>query len=312
MSNTRLRPEGEEYERLTEGEIEHYRQIFADPLAQPTLIQATPPSWLLLEVRAAARVLAKTGATMEEHVVNRLKARPGVRMLSLGSGPGGFEMQYARQAPDARIHCLDLNPGLLEMGRARAASEGLAITFDAADLNRDELPAREFDLVYCHASLHHILELERLMAQIRRTLRPGGQLIVEDVVTMNGYAMWPETRKTARAMFATLPPRFRINHTAYARPSLDTELWEGDTSAASMECIRTEDILPLLGRCFQQEIYVPFYSLSRRFLDTMYGPNYALTEPLDRSLIDWIWHMDVHGLETGRLRPETFFGVYSL
>lgn len=312
MSNARLRPEDDEYQRLTEGEIAHYLQIFSDPRAQPALIQATPPSWLLVEIRAAEMVRAKTGATIDEHVLSRLNARPGMRMLSLGSGPGGVEIRYAREAPGARVHCVDLNPGLLEMGRARAAGEGLAMTFEAADLNRAELPAGEFDVVYCHASLHHILELERLMAQIRRTLRPGGQLIVEDVVTMNGYAMWPETRTLARAMFATLPPRFRINHTAYAQPAVDAELWEEDTSTTSMECIRTEDILPLLRNNFRQEIFVPFFSLSRRFLDTMYGPNYALSEPLDRALIDWIWQMDVHGLESGRLRPETFFGVYSL
>jgi hypothetical protein len=32
--------------------------------------------------------------------------------------------------------------------------------------------------------------------------------------------------------------------------------------------------------------------------------------PLDRAIFNWIWQLDMHYLAIGRLRPETFFGVY--
>jgi hypothetical protein len=34
------------------------------------------------------------------------------------------------------------------------------VRFSQADLNTVSLPKREFDLVFCHACLHHVLELE--------------------------------------------------------------------------------------------------------------------------------------------------------
>ncbi len=49
------------------------------------------------------------------------------------------------------------------------------------------------------------------MEQITRTLRPGGELITVDVVTRNGYRMWPETREVVHALWRTLPERFRLN-----------------------------------------------------------------------------------------------------
>ena len=57
-------------------------------------------------------------------------------LLSLGSGPGGVEMVFARECPEADYVCMDVNAGLLALGRERAAAEGLAATFDAIDLAR--------------------------------------------------------------------------------------------------------------------------------------------------------------------------------
>ncbi|PYS67056.1 MAG: hypothetical protein DMF73_20225 [Acidobacteria bacterium] len=107
-----------------------------------------------------------------------------------------------------------------------------------------------------------------------------------------------------------LPEKFRLNHTAYAEPRIDEQIWEADTSEHGMECIRSEEILPTLAQMFTVECFVPFFSLSRRFFDTMYGPNYDLNVALDKALLNWIWELDVYYLSTEQLRPETFFGIY--
>ena len=87
-------------------------------------------------------------------------------MLSLGSGPGGLEIAFAREVPHSFIQCFDLNPDLVELGRQRASSERLNVDFQIADLNRIDLPRRDYDIVFCHASLHHVLELERIAMEI--------------------------------------------------------------------------------------------------------------------------------------------------
>lgn len=306
----RLTPGTREYDEHLRGEIAFYAQIYTEGGGQTTLLEPAPSSWEEVQVRQADLIRTATGQDMPGHVTTRLAARPGVRMLSLGSGPGGLEFSFAEGAPQARITCLDINRVLVEIGQQRAGELGRDVQFEVADLNTVVLPPRAFDLVFCHASLHHIIELERLMEQITRTLRPDGELITVDVVTRNGYRMWPETREVVQGLWRTLPERFRINHTAYPEARVDSDIWEMDTSAGSMECIRSEDILPVLAQSFTPTAFVPFLSIGRRFLDPMYGPNYDLAAPLDKALFDWLWELDRHYIVSRQLRPETFFGIY--
>jgi ubiquinone/menaquinone biosynthesis C-methylase UbiE len=303
-----LKPGSRDYEGHLREEIDHYGRIFDSDEGKARLTQPVPEAWNEVERRAAEIVRASTGETPINHMLARMRTRPGFRVLSLGSGPGGVELSLADQCREAELLCLDVNPNLLELGRRRAEEKRLAVRFEEADLNGVELPANSFDLVFCHASLHHVLELERLAEQIRKTLRRGGELLTVDVITRNGYQMWPETRTVAAPLFRSLPERFRLNHTAYQTARVDDELWE--SGVEGMECIRSEDILRVLRGVFHESTFVPYFSLSRRFLDTMYGPNYDLARPLDRALLDYVWQLDRDFLEARRLPPETFFGIY--
>jgi hypothetical protein len=79
-----------------------------------------------------------------------------------------------------------------------------------------------------------------------------------------------------------------------------------------MECIRSEDILPVLRGRFSERAFVPYLSFCRRFFNSMYGPNYDLSRPLDRAILDWIWRLDHDAIARGALPPESFFGIYAL
>ncbi|HWC01072.1 MAG TPA: class I SAM-dependent methyltransferase [Bryobacteraceae bacterium] len=308
----RLRPGTRLYEKRTREETQHYSGVYSTGEAEAHLLEPAPAAWEEIQRRSAALLRRATGMDLTEHIVSRLTTRPEARFLSLGSGAGGVEMVFAREAPGTQFLCLDLNQELLRVGRDAARNEGLNMRFEPADLNTVNLPRAEFDLVFCHASLHHVLELERLAEQVKQALRPGGEWIVVDIITRSGYRMWPETRKVVRPLFRTLPAQFRLNHTAYLpERRIDREIWEGDTRAAGMECIRSGDILPVLRSRFRQVAFAGYQSIARRFLDTMYGPNYDLSQPLDARLLDWIWELDCHYVASGALRPESFFGVYA-
>ncbi len=186
MSNGRphdhLKPGTQEYSDHVREEIEHYGRIYQDRTARETLLQPVPSAWAEVESRSSALIRQSTGNDLVGHVVERLRDRPGARMLSLGSGPGGVELVLAGHIPETAIVCMDINPDLLQMGRQRAEELALNLEFVLADLNTVELPPAEFDMAFCYAALHHVIELERLMDQIGRTLRPGGVFITVDVV----------------------------------------------------------------------------------------------------------------------------------
>lgn len=313
LTEGRLRVGTDAYQRHTKEEIDHYRKLYEKADAdRERLIERVPGVWEEVHRRADERIRALTGNDMRSHVLERLQSRPGVRMLSLGSGPGGVELMFAREAPEAEIVCMDLNPDLLKLGRASAQGEGLPVRFEQADLNTVKLPPREYDLLFCHASLHHVLELEWLFEQMRGALRPGGEVIAVDVISRSGYRMWPETREVVRKIWATLPDRYRINHTGYREKRVDKEIWDLDTRTKGMECIRSEDIVPLLEKTFRRRAFAGYLSLCRRFFDTMYGPNFDLSRPMDLAFLDWVWQLDCYNIDTEVLRPESFFGIYSL
>ena len=300
------------YRRQIAEEVAHYSAVHAGATAAPAqLCEQSPRVWEEIQCRCLERIRQATGRDVVGHVAARLRSRPGASLVSLGSGPGGVELAIAREAPESRILCLDLNPAVLELGREEASREGLPVRFEQADLNTAELPEASFDAALCYASLHHLVALERVMRQIGRALRPGGELVVLDVITRNGFRMWPETRRVAETVWAALPERFRVNHSAYGQPRLDARLWQGDTRRTGMECVRSEDILPLLRIHFREIAFVPLLCLATRFCNTMYGPNYDLEQPLDRAIAGWIWELDVHLLDAGRLRSESFFGIYA-
>jgi ubiquinone/menaquinone biosynthesis C-methylase UbiE len=266
--------------------------------------------WAEAEHRASELIRTATGKSLPDHLRAALSAGPGTQMLAIGASGGALALDLLRDAPEAALVCIDANAEWLRPWNERARGLKLNAQFVAVDLDSIELEPRAFDAIVCHAVLYRTVELERVADQIRRALRPGGSVIIVDVVTRNGHAMWGETREVVRPIWKTLPAKYRLNHTAYTVPLIDDVIWEPDPIPSGVKFARPEDVLPVIEERFSAEHFVPYFSLCRRFFDSMYGPNYDLGMPLDRAIFNWIWQLDMHYLAIGRLRPETFFGVY--
>ncbi len=306
---------GSEYEERLRREIEHYTRVYEDDVSRQHLTQNVPASWNYIEGRAWSRIRdANEGRSSVDEVLHHLRRRGGGRILSIGSGPGGQELSMARSLRDSgtsyEFLCLDVNPQLVALGQERASAEGLNLSFGLQDINKVSLPEKAFDVVMCFSSLHHLLELEHVFSEISKSLHPDGELIVVDIVTRNGYLMWDETLKVVQTLWQVLPEPYKFNHTSYELPRIDREYRNLDYGADDMECVRSQDILPLLDHYFQCTTYVPYFSICRRFFDSKYGPCYDLTRPLDKAIVDFIWNLDVNYIEQHTLKPETFFGVY--
>jgi SAM-dependent methyltransferase len=295
----------DEYRRLVADEIAHFSGVYSDPTARAALEEPDPPVWLEVERRAGRIIRDLTGRHRRDHAESILRDCERPKMLSLGSGPGGWELSLAQLVPDAEITCLDLNPELLALGRERARALGCQVEFVEADLNFVELEPSRWDLVACRSSLHHVLALERLADQIHRCLRPGGFIWVDDVIAPNRMGLAPETREVVPALFRELPARFRRNHNS---GEIDEQILEPEQEG--MECIRSGEIVPVLDAQFARRWWVPRFSLCRRFFDPIYGYNYDLSMTEDRAIVDRIWQLDLASLASGALPPDSLFAIY--
>jgi ubiquinone/menaquinone biosynthesis C-methylase UbiE len=102
--------------------------------------------------------------------------RPFEHGLEIGAGTGYFCLNMLQLGLIERATATDISDGMLAALRSSAADLGLEA--DTASADAEELPFGDatFDLVFGHAVLHHVPDLERAFAEFARVLRPGGRL----------------------------------------------------------------------------------------------------------------------------------------
>jgi len=105
----------------------------------------------------------------------RLAQRMGARRcLDFGSGVGAGAILLASHGFEVTL--ADIAGPLLEFAAWRLSRRGLPATF--IDLKAASLPEGRYDLVTCLDTLEHVPNPRDTIAHIRRSLRPGGILIV--------------------------------------------------------------------------------------------------------------------------------------
>jgi ubiquinone/menaquinone biosynthesis C-methylase UbiE len=108
-----------------------------------------------------------------------LIAGPPRRILDLGSGTGAGALALTRRFPAAEVVALDVSRPLLDRLQDKARDLGVAdrISVLEADVDAGWPAVDPVDLVWASASLHHVADPGRVLADVLATLRPGGSLV---------------------------------------------------------------------------------------------------------------------------------------
>lgn len=109
--------------------------------------------------------------------------RPRRRILDLGSGTGTGALALARRFEEAEVIALDISGPLLDrlMDKARALGVAGRVRILQADLDAAWPALDPVDLVWASASLHHMIDPDRVLADVFAALRPGGLLAVAEM-----------------------------------------------------------------------------------------------------------------------------------
>jgi len=99
---------------------------------------------------------------------------PYPRALELGAGTGYFTLNLLQQGAVERATATDISPGMVKALARNAKRLGLSVEATRADAEALPFADASFDLVFGHAVLHHVPDVARGLAEIRRVLRPGG------------------------------------------------------------------------------------------------------------------------------------------
>lgn len=132
-------------------------------------------------------LLADTGSrdpapATNEYLARQAGVRPGDRILDAGCGVCGPAIDIAHAFPDVAIESVTLSTAQAATGRALVASAGLSdrIHVYVADFHALPFADGAFDVALFLESIAYAYELPRLLAGVRRALRPGGTVLFKD------------------------------------------------------------------------------------------------------------------------------------
>ena len=96
------------------------------------------------------------------------------RALELGAGTGYFSLNLLQAGVISEATCTDISQGMVDALAQNAAALDLDVTARVADAEALPFGDASFDLVFGHAVLHHLPDLDQAWREIHRVLAPGG------------------------------------------------------------------------------------------------------------------------------------------
>ncbi len=213
--------------------------------------------WEALEIASAYQMEAAFGSTpWLESIMSRIPdpaEGPTLRALSLGcsNGETAPANEFARTGRFREVTVVDISQDLLVTQKELTDRLGLGeiLRYHRMDLEQDSLDSEStFDLIFAVGTLHHIRGLERLFAEINKSLTPAGLFFMREYVGPDRLQFTDRQIEIATAVRRALPERLctdlkgQLCRDAW-RPTFE-EVVADDPS----EAIRSSDLLAIANR----------------------------------------------------------------
>lgn len=119
-------------------------------------------------------------AEYRQYMIDRTGPQKTDHVLEVAAGTCICGRAFATYA--AKVTCLDATPAMLQVGREEAEKVGL-INMEFVEGMAENLPFadKSFDIVMSRLAFHHFVNPDKIFAEMKRVLKPGGKLILMDM-----------------------------------------------------------------------------------------------------------------------------------
>ena len=113
-------------------------------------------------------------------LVKALEIPEGASVADIGAGTGYFTWRLAQLVgPKGKVVAVDIQQAMLDLAADTVKQHGLAnVDYVLGKATDPRLPPRSLDMVFIAYSYHEFSEPETIMEAIRRSLKPGGRLVI--------------------------------------------------------------------------------------------------------------------------------------
>lgn len=201
--------------------------------------------------------------------------KPFSRGVSWGCGLGAFERWAIKLGLVREIDAFDVSPASLEDARHVVEEEGLSgINYRLGSFDRPELADRTYDIVFFHASLHHVSNLEGLFEALSRALMPGGAIYLDDYIGRSRHLWRKRHLRLAQEILDTLPAEAKLHE------RVDFPVERDDPS----EAVRSGEIVSFLREYFDLVEFRPYGGQIVALVLPFVSPDWVKSEEGQRQL----------------------------
>ncbi len=217
-------------------------------MTPPSAVHATQPSHRRASLDAAAvrdayrrwagvydAVFGAVSAPARRLAVAAVNAQPGTRVLEVGVGTG---LALPLYRTEKQVVGIDLSTDMLALARRRVAEQGLANVESLLEMDAEAMtfPSASFDIAVAMFTATVVPDARKLLAEMRRVVKPGGQLLfVNHFRAEKGVRWWVERSMAPLARGLGWHPDFAL-----------TDLLASADEAASIEECRPMGLFTLV------------------------------------------------------------------
>lgn len=120
-----------------------------------------------------------------DNIIETIDLKHDFKILDYGCGTGliGFGLSNETNT----VIGMDYSIGMVEKFNSKAKELGFTnISAIQHNINEQELPQNEFDLIAISMTLHHIKDTEMFIKKAKSSLKNGGHLCINDLVKEDG------------------------------------------------------------------------------------------------------------------------------
>lgn len=213
--------------------------------------------WMIpmIKERWNSKISGNPGKNYRQFMMeNFFKDFEELKLLSLGSGSCGHEIELAAYPQFKEITCVDLAQNRLDEAQEEATRQNINnLKFICADIEHFDFQEEYYDIVLFNSSLHHFENVEMLLNEkIKPTLKNEGYLVINEFVGATRLQFPNHQINAIRKAIQLIdkPYRKRFKTALYKNTFYGSGLLRMKMADPS-ECIDSSSILPAIHKSFK-------------------------------------------------------------